>query len=238
MADVLTHRAQLPAINLIEAELWEATWADRTRRCFAEWDGPRQAGRVDYSEYSGWFLLAVGSATLGLAWPDGLGPGWMLGRTRSSTFGAYGVGPDPCPFLLHDLLPSFVEARPAVLGGHASAAGLAQWYAQFLPPAQRDLVGGHVPDSAPMHTFYSLAFLRSTSFVNGFMADIGSFLGVESLSKEAYGHVGWNGAAFGCVDPMLGISLGLILNTTDVGHDRFFRARAAVVEAAVEAAVP
>jgi len=66
--------------------------------------------------------------------------------------------------------------------------------------------------------------------------DIGSFLGVRGLTPAAFGHVGWSGASVGLADPDAGIAVAVVLNTLDVGHDRFFRARTELIEWAIRAA--
>jgi CubicO group peptidase (beta-lactamase class C family) len=242
--DVLAHRAALPKIALMEAELWGRDRERLTRERFASWDPGDRGDRSDYTEYSGWYLIErvledrFGGAAI--AHSEGLRVGRPAGAGPASGLGCY-YAPSDGPFLPlpHDLLPAFRCARSLAMGGHASARGLARWYSSFLVDG-----GGTAGDArtvpvppAPGERWYSRVLLREVCFGRGFQLSIGQFLDVLELSERAFGHVGWNGASVGLVDPVLGVAIGLVLNTTDVGHDRFFAVRARIIRQLIEGAL-
>jgi len=239
VGSLFTHEAALPDIGLFQAEMWGDERGNESFRVLKHFRPILGGHKPEYIEYTGSFLAELVLLALRDRKPRGLRLRRELKTgpqpSGNEEFGCYSVDASASKFLPHDLHNRFTSDRPYSLGGHASAAGLATWYDKFTDDPSQNVVGGFDRSLACGVSYFSRVFMRPVQFINGFIMNIGAFIDVPALSCKAYGHVGWNGASLGLVDPERGIAVGLVTNTCSAGNDRFFDLRRNLIDVALGA---
>lgn len=216
----------------MEAQLWGEGRERVTRERLTAWNGQPGGSGADYDEYVACFLMELVGRERGyldvlpLNLPDGIAlPAFddCCGGSRWEELGCYYQQVDGTMLpLAHDLLPGMRVNRPLCLGGYASARGLAAWWCSWLPDEQRSLF---MPRPGAGARWYSKTLLREVEFDRGIFVDFGRFLEAPRFTQLSFGHVGWCGVSVGLADPVNKVAVGMVMNSTDVGHDRFFESR-------------
>ncbi|MEZ5349905.1 MAG: serine hydrolase domain-containing protein [Microthrixaceae bacterium] len=231
--DVLAHRAGLHVVDPVSARLLPQSLRLPWMSLIEAPDG-LESGRVEYSEFGGWFVL-------GLLVERAVGMGF--GRwCRETVLDPYGVAPGdlilqpvpadravlerlavsvdltrgrPVPLLSEAAPESAFEWNPAY-GALATASGLADLYNGILG----DLDGAAVvlreetleEMVQPAAAGFDMSLTRREAFGLGFMCDLRAGGFGESVGPRSFGHHGAGGLRYGVADPDSGSVCVVICN--------------------------
>ena len=216
-------------------------------------------GRCSYSEVSAmWILADIASGDPESFMTDigrqirrvGLGGLVLDGLdARNWPIGLYSIRDSTgrLSILPHDLSILRTRDRTPGLSGYATVAGLAQWYhelsshlAHSLAPSALFPTRGYLDSmfrwSREERDCYDKVLRRNAPFGAGFMVDLRNHGFGESVSRSAFGHLGWAGASWGFHDPEIGISCAGIVNII-ISHEEQWELRSRVVDSVLRCAL-
>jgi Beta-lactamase len=224
--DVLCHDAGLASPTSVD--IWMSPRKDRIG--VLALTRASEKGMAAYSDFAGWALIG---RRLDECYPGGLralidSTLTLLGvgvesiildgsradskevRDRLGVYFAHMSGRSPIP-LLHDLIPHVMRSVSPVMGGLATASGVADFYWSLMTNAE-------VSESVRAMFQYQrgaewdVVLERECNFGAGLMVDLRSHGFGERVGPSSFGHTGWLGSSFGIADPSRQVALCLIHN--------------------------
>lgn len=240
LEDVLSHRAGLGDVTLIEGRLASGD-GDRLR-ALAERDIRCRrvpiSERTTYSEFTPYFLLEQAMKfALDVPNPSDLATGSLKsasmgdlvisGTSETLTWPAQRSYFDSAPRsggvveLMHDRLRDEVSGGGLYLGGFASCAGLSRWMHALLVALAGD---GSSQNSevfprpellrdllySPVEVAYYDALAAPCAFAGGLMRRVDLFMDSSTLPQSAVASVGWDGRSYVLGLPDAGLAVALI----------------------------